>query len=238
MSDQDDFKVTVFLLVLVLVCMIGLIVAGVYAFRASMWTIMSPSINFQGVDVSGKLRSAQNYFNWASNVDLIGLAIVIVMLLILPIFLRAKWHHISVILVIVLVLLLIIAIVGAVLALLGYFEVRNLNNGSSSQSAYSGIFSAIVGITLFAIIVFVMVMIILGKLFRRLLGDDESVKQNIKELYDYKDPTFDFSDVGEGIEESGAVLAKNLNDTLSIDNDLTNPFTVEGPEIYTQETEF
>ena len=235
MSDHDDFKVTVFLLVLVLVCMIGLIVAGIYAFRASMWTIMSPSINFQGVDVSGKLRSAQNYFNWASNVDLIGLAIVIVMLLILPIFLKARWHHISVILVIVLVILLILAIVGAVLALLGYFEVRNLNNGSSSQSAYSGVFSAIVGIVLFAMILFVLVMIILGKVFRRLLGDEyETPRSNIPELKTENDPTFDFSDVGEGIEESGRQLAKNIDESLSIDPDITNPFT-DQPENYEQE---
>lgn len=235
MSDHDDFKVTVFLLVLVLVCMIGLIVAGIYAFRASMWTIMSPSINFQGVDVSGKLRTAQNYFNWASNVDLIGLAIVIVMLLILPIFLKAKWHHISVILVIVLVILLILAIVGAVLALLGYFEVRNLNNGSSSQSAYSGVFSAIVGIILFAMIVFVLIMILLGKVFRRLLGDEyESPRSNIPELQTVNDSTFDFSDVGEGIEEGGRQLAKDINDNLSIDSDITNPFT-DQPENYEQE---
>ncbi len=166
--EHEDFRVTAFLMILILIVMIALIIAAVYSERASLWCVLSPTINFNGDDVSSQLNSARNYYNWSSNVNLIGLAVVIVLLIILPLFIHEKWHHISIILIIVLIILMLVAIAGAVLALLGYFKVRDTNNGSTNEAKYSGIFSAVVGFIVVVIILLVLIMIVLGKAFSRI----------------------------------------------------------------------
>lgn len=181
---HGEFRVTAYLVVLLLTALIALTVAGIYSFRAATWTVLSPTINGNGENVSGAVSNARRYFQYSSNIDWIGLIIVVALILIMPLFFRAKWHEIGIAVLVALGLTVLIAIVGAILATIGAIQIRQAGNSSATQSFYNGIIAAFIGYAFFLAIIIIMAFIIFGYARK---GEDHIPDPGENEYYAFDD---------------------------------------------------
>lgn len=183
MHDESQFRITMYLVVLLILSLLALTIAGIYAFRAATWVVLSPSVNSSGNNISSTTNTARKYFQYASNIDWLGLLAIIVLLLIMPLFYRSKWHHIGIAILIALVLTIIIAVVGGIFAILGAVKIRGAGSSSSEQAFYNGLISAFISFS-FIVAIAVIVAFMIFVYARRI---DEDGNKSGKSEMEYLD---------------------------------------------------